>query len=86
MSQAARQQPQQAADAQPKSQKPQGNVLAAANGQSSIHAAPDSKAGVKASVEHPGPERTSSGRMLNPFASTFIPHTDSGSMLSANSQ
>jgi len=69
-------------------QKPQGNVLAAANGQAAGSGA-DSKIDSKDRVESldkmgSGPQRTDSGKMLNPFASTFIPRTASGNMLSTS--
>jgi len=69
-------------------QNPQGNVLAAANGQA-VASGADSKIDSKGSVEsldkmRSGPQRTDSGKMLNPFASTFIPRTASGNVLSTS--
>ena len=68
--------------------KSQGNVLAAANGQA-VASGADSKIDSKGSVESldkmgSGPQRTDSGKMLNPFASTFIPRTASGNVLSTS--
>jgi len=98
-SQAARQQPPQAANAQLSFstaqlnilQKPHGTVLAAANGQCSVGsgAVHEGMTGVKAAADglngtSSGPQRSASGRMLNPFASTFIPRTDSGNLLSTS--
>ena len=72
-------------------QDPQGSVLPEAIGQGS-GGSPSQKAaqGVTGSKEDASgpdgaiPERTSSGRMLNPFASTFTPHSNSSSMLSTS--
>ncbi len=69
-------------------QKPQGNVLAAANGQA-VASGADSKVDSKDRADSldktgSGPQRTDSGKMLNPFASTFIPRTASGNMLSTS--
>ena len=36
-------------------------------------------------LDSAAPERTSSGGVLNPFASTFFPHTNSSNMLSSSS-
>ncbi|DBA78555.1 TPA: hypothetical protein ACH3X2_14280 [Trebouxia sp. C0005] len=64
----------------------QGDVLAAANGQAAASGA-DTQADIKDRVDSSdnrgsGPQRTDSGKTLNPFASTFIPRTASGNMLS----
>ena len=68
--------------------KPQGNVLAVANGQAAASGA-DSKVDSHDRVDSADktgsrPQRTDSGKMLNPFASTFIPRTASGNMLSTS--
>ena len=63
-------------------QNPQGNVLAAANGQAAASGA-DSR--VDSSYKTgSSPQRTDSGKVLNPFASTFIPRTASGNALSTS--
>ena len=63
-------------------------MLAAANGQT-VASGADSKVDSKDRVESldktgSGPQRTDSGRMLNPFASTFIPRTASGNVLNTS--
>ena len=74
-------------------QAPQGTVLSAngqgAKGSPSTGKATQGTDGSKGNAFGPDGaeiERTSSGRMLNPFASTFIPHSSSSSMLSTTSQ
>ncbi|KAL3144539.1 hypothetical protein ABBQ32_004270 [Trebouxia sp. C0010 RCD-2024] len=71
----------------PLAQPPEGSVLSAADGQgSSGKAAQQTNGGKRESpgLDGAAPERTSSGRVLNPFASTFVPHTNT-SMLSSSS-
>lgn len=75
----------------PPLQDPHGSVVSEANGQGSAGSLSQKAAqgvtGSKGDASEPNdaaPERTSSGRMLNPFASTFIPHSNSSSMLSTS--
>ena len=72
-------------------QDSRGSARAAANGQGSdgshSQKAAQGVTGSTGDASGPNgsvPERTSSGRVLNPFASTFIPHTNSSSMLSTS--
>ena len=73
---------QQSSSSRP--QNSEGCVLLEADGQGSS-GVPSQKAaqGVTGS-KGIAPERTSSGGMLNPFASTFIPHSNSSGMLSSS--
>lgn len=74
----------------PGTSRPQGSVLSAANGQGlsgspSTEQAAQGVTGRRGGASEPNgvvPERTSSGGMLNPFASTFTPHSKSNSTLS----
>ena len=87
------QQPQQGSNPKPSRKAAQPNLLhnshggghAAANGLSTADN-PDSEVnglnGLGAAGS--GPQRTASGKMLNPFASTFIPRTSSESLLSTS--
>lgn len=69
----------------------QGSARAAANGQG-LDGSPAQKeaqgvTGSRGDASGPNgaaPERTSSGRVLNPFASSFIPYSNSSSMLSTS--
>ncbi|KAL3155007.1 hypothetical protein ABBQ38_011531 [Trebouxia sp. C0009 RCD-2024] len=71
----------------PSVQPPEGGPVSAADGLGSGgKAAQQTNGGKRESpgVDGTAPERTSSGRVLNPFASTFVPHTNSSSMLSSS--
>lgn len=90
-SQQMQHQPQQGSNPKPsrKAAQPnllhqhQGSRLAATNGQSTADTSDSEVNGLNGlTAAGSGPQRTASGKMLNPFASTFIPRTSSESLLS----
>ena len=83
MGQAARNQPQAATDSQANS-----STAGSARSQGSAQVTDDGETvdastvnGVTGGSNGFEAQRTDSGRMLNPFASTFVPRTSSGTLL-----